>query len=120
MDFMSYANYIRANRSSTAHIDADTLREHSQQTFQTFSAQWIDGQNIAYDELTGEEEQRPISEPIEMLAMTQTATWPCLGILFVLMLILVILIVSVKIAYPRTDLQQDQMPSRCDCHGRRE
>jgi hypothetical protein len=70
----------------------------------------MDGQKIAYNELTGEGEQRQkvnvtISEPIEVLAMTQRATWLCLGILFVLMPILVILIVSLKIAYPRTILQ---------------
>jgi hypothetical protein len=116
MDFMSYANYVRANSSSTALLDADTLREHTQQTFQTFfahyasTARWIDGQKIVYDELTGEGEQGQkvnvtISEPIEVLAMTQTATWLSLGILFVLMLILVILIVSLKIVYPRTILQ---------------
>ena len=47
-----------------------------------------------------------MSEPIEVLAMTETATWLCLGILSVLMFILVVLIVSLKDVYPRTILQR--------------
>ena len=117
MDFMSYATYIKANKSSATLLDADTLLEYSQQTFQTFFAhfagttRWLDGQKIVYEELTGEGEQRQkvyvtISEPIEVLAMTETATWLCLGILCVLMLILVVLVISLKIVYPRNVLQR--------------
>jgi hypothetical protein len=113
MDYMSYANYIKANRSASALLDADTLREYSEQTFQTFFAHfasttnWVDGKKIAYDELSGQGDERhpvnvTISERIEVLAMTDSATWLCLGILFVLMLILIALIISLKIVYPRT------------------
>jgi hypothetical protein len=49
---------------------------------------------------------KTVTFPIEVLAMTETATWLCLGILCVLMLILVVLIISLWFVYPPIILQR--------------
>ena len=115
MDFMSYANYILANKDPTALLDADTLREHSQRTFQTFfqhfvtSAKW-DDQRAAYEAVDARNAEKVdviLSTRIKVLSMNETATWLSLAIIFLLVIILVILMVSLEHVYPRSSMQRN-------------
>lgn len=64
MDYMSYANYVLADKDSTALLNTTLLQQHSEKTFQTFfkhfvtSANWTYGgessvSRVAYEELWG-------------------------------------------------------------------
>jgi hypothetical protein len=111
MDFMSYSTWFLAQKNSTALLDAATLLEHSQQTFQTFfqhyagKTRWTDGERIAYikaDKDDSKEIDVTTTDRIEVLAMVDSATWLCLAITFALVLILITLIITLRIAYPPT------------------
>ncbi|CAO2655525.1 Nn.00g043280.m01.CDS01 [Neocucurbitaria sp. VM-36] len=114
MDFMSYANYILADKDPTALLDADTLREHSQRTFQTFfqhfvtSARW-DDQRAAYEAVDARSVEKVdviVSTRMKVLSMNETATWLSLAIIFLLVIILVVLMVSLEHVYPRSSMQR--------------
>ncbi|KAF3042745.1 hypothetical protein E8E12_009756 [Didymella heteroderae] len=119
-DYMSYANFVLANKDPTALLNTTLLQKYSEKTFQTFfkhfvtSANWTYGgeasmSRAAYEELSGYQQQNEkfdgvVTERIEVLSMNKVATWLSLTILFLLMIILVIIIVALQVAYPRTSM----------------
>ncbi|KZM27144.1 uncharacterized protein EKO05_0004684 [Ascochyta rabiei] len=120
MDYMSYANFVLANKDPTALLNTTLLQQHSEKTFQTFfkhfvaTANWTYGgkfsvSRAAYEELWSYQRQAEkfdgiVTERIEVLSMNKVATWLSLVILFLLMIILVILIVTLQVVYPRTSM----------------
>jgi hypothetical protein len=115
MDFPSYSNYFLANKDSKALLDEATLLNHSQKTFQTFfqhfasNTKWTDGEPIVYKRAakdSKESVQVTTTDRIEVLAMVDSATWLCLAIIFVLMIILITLTISLRIVYPPTIMSQ--------------
>ncbi|KAF2129747.1 hypothetical protein P153DRAFT_366257 [Dothidotthia symphoricarpi CBS 119687] len=113
MDFMSYSNYVQANKDPTALLNAETLLKYSQHTFQTFfqhfasQTSWIDGQPMVHQKISGQKVDVITTERIEVLAMVEGATWLCLAILFLLVVILGVLVVSLKQVYPRKTMLCD-------------
>jgi hypothetical protein len=118
MDFMSYANFHLANKNPTALLNHTALFEHSEKTFQTFfkhfaaTGQWNYGnlhKSSVYDNEDGPWSAETVNgtfiERIEVLSMNETATWLSLGIIFALIVILVVLIVSLQIVYPKDSMQ---------------
>jgi hypothetical protein len=115
MDFMSYSTWLLAQKDSMALLDAATLLNRSQETFQTFfqhyasQTNWTDGERIAYTKADKDNSQNvavTTTDRIEVLAMVDSATWLCLAIIFILMLILVTLTITLRIAYPPTLMNQ--------------
>lgn len=120
MDYMSYANYVLANKDPTALLNTTLLQRHSEKTFQTFfrhfvtSADWAygGGGSVAraayeYHEAYGLQNEKfdgIITERVEVLSMNEVATWLSLTILFLLVIILITLIVSLQVVYPRTSM----------------
>ncbi|KAF3048700.1 hypothetical protein E8E11_007746 [Didymella keratinophila] len=120
MDYMSYANYVLANKDPTALLNSTLLQQHSEKTFQTFFKHFVTGANrtyggegsasrAAYEYHEAYWAQNEIfdginTERIEVLSMNKVATWLSLTILFLLMIILIILIVSLQVVYPRTSM----------------
>jgi hypothetical protein len=120
MDYMSYANFVLANKDPTALLNSTLLQQHSEKTFQTFfkhfvtSANWTHGaegpgSRAAYEYheaywMRSEKFDGIITERIEVLSMNKVATWLSLTILFLLMIVLVILIVALQVVYPRTSM----------------
>jgi len=117
VDFMSYSNYILANQDALALLDANTLLNHSQFTFQTFfqhfasQTKWTDGQFMALQEMGKDDKtekiQTTVSQRIEVLKMISSATWLTVVILVLLMIILTTLMISLKVFYPPTTLQSN-------------
>lgn len=116
MDFMSYSNYLQVDRDNRALLDGETMFNVSRRTFQTFfqhyasRTRWIDGNLIAYDELepNGDFEMPVImSERIEVLALSEIATWLCVAILIIIIIIITILVVSLKFVYPHSLLRRN-------------
>ncbi|KAF2851305.1 hypothetical protein T440DRAFT_554648 [Plenodomus tracheiphilus IPT5] len=116
MDFMSYSNYVQTNRDSRALLDSGIMFNTSRRTFQTFfqhyasRTRWTDGSLIAYDELEPNGKyQMPVvmSERIEVLALSEIATWLCVGILLIMIVIIIVIIVSLKFVYPRSLLRRN-------------
>jgi hypothetical protein len=111
MDLMSYSNLFQANMDPIALLDPETLLNYTQHTFQTFfqhyasRTKWTDGTMMAWEKVQGQQVEVITSERIEHLAMTPSATWLSLVIIFILMLILAILTATLKIVYPRTVLK---------------
>jgi hypothetical protein len=113
MDFMSYSNLYQANMDPLALLDPDTLMNYTQHTSQTFfqhyasQTKWTDGSMMAYEarEDGSEEIKVTITERIETLGMVSSARWLSLVIIFILMLIMVIRIATLKIAYPRNIME---------------
>ncbi|CBX98470.1 hypothetical protein LEMA_P098790.1 [Plenodomus lingam JN3] len=116
MDFMSYSNYVQVNRDNRALLDSDTMFNVSRRTFQTFfqhyasRTRWIDGNLIAYDQVEPNGDfQMPVvmSQRIEVLALSEIATWLCVAILVVIIAVLFVLIISLKFLYPHTLLRRN-------------
>ncbi|KAI8939300.1 hypothetical protein NX059_003090 [Plenodomus lindquistii] len=116
MDFMSYSNYIQVGRDSRALLDSDTMWNVSRRTFQTFyqhyasRTRWIDGTLVAYEEPESNGNfQMPVTmtERIEVLALSETATWLCVAILIIMIIIIVTLIISLKFIYPHALLRRN-------------
>lgn len=123
MDFMSYANFHLAGSNPTTLLNNTALFEYSEKTFQTFfkhfatKGKWTYGgpaKSSVYDNDYGpgsaEEVNGTFTERIEVLAMNETATWLSLGIIFVLIAIIIVLIISLQIIYPK-----DSMQHRVEC-----
>ncbi|KAH4190089.1 hypothetical protein HBI95_221750 [Parastagonospora nodorum] len=123
MDFMSYANFHLAKSNATALLNDTALFEYSEKTFQTFfkhfatTGKWTYGgpaKSSVYDNDYGpgsaEEVNGTFTERIEVLAMNETATWLSLSIIFILIAILIVLIASLQIVYPK-----DSMQHRIEC-----
>ena len=115
MDFMSYSTWFLAQKDSMALLDTATLFEHSQKVFQTFfqhyagKTGWIDGERVAYvkaDKDNGKRVDATTTVRIEVLAMVDSATWLCIAIIFALMVILITLIVTLRVAYPPSLMSQ--------------
>ncbi|KAF2624592.1 hypothetical protein BU25DRAFT_493566 [Macroventuria anomochaeta] len=120
MDYMSYANFVLANKDPTALLNTTLLQQYSETTFQTFfkhfvtTANWTYGDassvsRAAYEELWGYYKQTEkfngtITERIEILSMNKVATWLSLTILFLLMTILVTLVATLQMDYPSTSM----------------
>lgn len=116
MDFMSYSNFIAVDRDPRALLDSETMINNSRSTFQTFfqhyasRTRWTDGQLIAYDRLEADGKNMmtvTTSERIEILTMSSIATWLCVAILALLIIILAILMVSLKFVYPHNLMQHN-------------
>ena len=116
VDFMSYSNYILANQDALALLDANTLLNHSQFTFQTFfqhfasQTKWTNGQFMALQQMEKDKAQKiqtTVSERIEVLKMISSATWITVVILVLLMVVLGTLMVSLKVFYPPTKLHSN-------------
>lgn len=113
MDFMSFSNYFQAGKDAMALLNPDTLSNYSQHTFQTFfqhfasQSKWIHGEPMAHQTVEGQKADVVTTERIEMLIMIESATWLCLSILFLLMLILVVLSVALRRVYPPTTMLRD-------------
>ncbi|KAH6629098.1 hypothetical protein C7974DRAFT_312103, partial [Boeremia exigua] len=117
MDYMSYANYVLANKDATALLNTTALQKYSEQTFQTFFKHFAASANWTYNsyslsraayEVDGstEEFNGTITQRIEALSMNKVATWLSLSILFLLTVILVVLIVALQTVYPRTSMRR--------------
>ncbi|KAJ4355215.1 hypothetical protein N0V95_003110 [Ascochyta clinopodiicola] len=120
MDYMSYANFVLANKDPTALLNTTLLQQHSEKTFQVFfkhfvtTANWTYGgagsvSRAAYEELLSYQRQAEkfdglVSERVEVLSMNKVATWLSLAILFLLVIILIVLIVALQVVYPRTSM----------------
>lgn len=120
MDYMSYANFVLANKDPTALLNTTLLQQHSEKTFQIFfkhyvtTANWMYGgessvSRAAYEELPGYQQQMEkfdgiLTERIMVLSMNKLATWFSLTILFLLMIILITLIVALQVVYPSTSM----------------
>jgi hypothetical protein len=120
MDYMSYANFVLANKDPTALLNSTLLQQHSEKTFQTFFKHFVTGANWTYGAegpgsraayeyheaywMRSEKFDGIITERIEVLSMNKVATWLSLTILFLLMIVLVILIVALQVVYPRTSM----------------
>ncbi|KAF1946595.1 hypothetical protein EJ02DRAFT_215291 [Clathrospora elynae] len=116
MDFMSYSNLFLANMDPLALLDPNTLLNYTQRTFQTFfqhyasQTNWTDGSMMAYEKVSvagAEQIEVVMTERIETLSMVPSATWLSLAIIFILVLILVVLIATLKIVYPRTIMERN-------------
>lgn len=120
IDYMSYANYVLANKDPTALLNTSLLLQHSKKTFRIFfkhfvtSANWMYGGGCSvsraaheYDEaywLQNENPNDTITERVEVLSTNKVATRMSLSILFLLVMILVIPIVFFQVVYPRTSI----------------
>jgi hypothetical protein len=122
MDFLSYSNYILVDKDATALLDHKILLKYSEKTLQTFfkhfaaTAKWTydyDDSSAAYADFSVEYEvgfyssekaNGTASKHVEVLTMNKVATWLSLTIVFLLMIILIVLIVSLQIVYPRTSM----------------
>lgn len=118
MDYMSYANFVLANKDPTALLNTTLLQTHSEKTFQTFfkhfvtRANWTYGGSASraayeYHEAYWAQNEKfdgVITERIEVLSMNKVATWLSLAILFLLMIILGILIIALQVVYPHTSI----------------
>ncbi|CAO2656417.1 Nn.00g052200.m01.CDS01 [Neocucurbitaria sp. VM-36] len=116
MDLMSYSNLFQAGMDPLALLDPEKLLDYSQNTFQTFfqhyasQTKWTDGKMMAYEEISDGPDTKVevvVTERIETLTMVPSATWLSLAIIFILLLILVTLIASLKVVYPRTIMQRN-------------
>ena len=92
MDYMSYATFILAKKDPTALLNATTLQQHSEQTFQTFfkhfatTANWTYGgassiSKAVYEELSSfrkeaEKFDGVITERIEILIVSLQVIYP--------------------------------------------
>jgi cell division GTPase FtsZ len=115
MDFASYANFVAVNKDPQALLDSEVLLERSQKTFGTFfqhfaaSAKWTDGEPVAHttaDQANSKQVDVTMTDRIEMLTMPDSATWLCLAIIFILMLILITLAITLRLVYPPTIMKQ--------------
>lgn len=119
MDYMSYANFVLADKNATALLNTTILRQHSERTFQTFfkhfatTANWTYGgpyadsqavyEESSFDRTTGKF-NGTVTERIEVLHMSKVATWLSVIILLLLMAILAVLIVGLRVVYPSTSM----------------
>lgn len=120
MDYMSYANYVLANKNPSALLNSTLLQEYSEKTSQTFFKHFVTGANwtyggtssisgAAYEELRGYQQKNEKfdgvkTERIGFLNMNKVATWVSLTIFFLLVIILVVLVVALQIVYYRTSV----------------
>jgi hypothetical protein len=118
MDFMSRANFFLAGDDPRTLLNATTLMQHSQHTFQTvfkhFTARGVatypggssNGENIFWN-AEGEDEyvDGTVVQRMQVLKMNETATWLSLAIIFLLIAILAGVVVSLQIVYPKTSMQ---------------
>ena len=118
MDFMSRANFFLAGDDPRALLNATTLMQHSQHTFQTvfkhFTARGVatylggssDRESIFWN-AEGEDEyvDGTVVQHMQVLKMNETATWLSLAIIFLLIAILAGVVVSLQILYPKTSMQ---------------
>jgi hypothetical protein len=110
MDFMSRANFFQADDDPSALLNASTLIEYSQHTFQTFFKHFVasgslDGESAFWNKYVDGRINGTVVQRMQVLKMNETATWLSLAIIFLLIAILAVVIVALHIVYPKTCME---------------